>query len=167
MLSTEQKKLRDIEAKTIDVAAESLDASYKVRVLSRKYDEDRVAELWANLTMIQQMQAKDVWLSKSKESGLSWNEYITRLIKSRGTRVLVFENSEEIFGFAYLILQSKNSNNPKQKTSLKAVIKELYLEPAYRKESKKTEMAELMQNCLMQMHIEYIEFDIKDLLFKS
>jgi archaeosine-15-forming tRNA-guanine transglycosylase len=163
MLSTEQKKLRDIEAKSNSATAESLDASYKVRVLSSKYDEDRVAELWANLTMIQQMQSKDVWLSKSQESGLSWNEYISRLVKSRGARVLVFENSEEIFGFAYLVLESKNSNNPMQKTSLKAVIKELYLEPAYRKESKKIEMAELMQTCLMKMNIEYIEFDIKDL----
>jgi len=163
MLSTEQKKLRDLGKAAAIAVASSLDASYQVRALSSKYDQDRTAELWANLTMIQQMQGNDVWLTKSQESGLSWNNYIARLVKSRGARVLVFENSNEIFGFAYLVLQSKNANNPAQKTALKAVIKELYLEPAYRKESKKLEMAELMRDCLMQLGIEYIEFDVQDL----
>lgn len=163
MLSTEQKKMRDLGKAAAAAIASSFDSSYQVRALSSKYDQDRVAELWANLTMIQQMQGNDVWLSKSQESGLSWNEYVARLIKSRGTRILVFENKEEIFGFAYLILQSKNANNPMQKTELKGVIKELYLEPAYRQESKKIEMAELMRDCLMQLGIEYIEFDVQDL----
>ena len=163
MLSTEQKKMRDLEKAVSKAVASSLDSSYQVRALSSKYDQDRVSELWANLTMIQQMQGNDIWLSKSQESGLSWNDYIARLMKSRGARVLVFENSEEIFGFAYLVLQSKNANNPMQKTALKAIIKELYLEPAYRKESKKIEMAELMRDCLMQLGIEYIEFDVQDL----
>lgn len=163
MLSTEQKKLRDLEKAAGQAIASSLDSSYQVRILSSKYDQDRVAELWANLTMIQQMQGNDVWLSKSQESGLSWNDYVARLVKSRGARVLVFENSEEIFGFGYLVLQSKNANNPMQRTALKGVIKELYLEPAYRKESKKIEMAELMRDCLMQIGVEYIEFDVQDL----
>lgn len=164
MLSTEQKKLRDLEkAAKRAVTAFALDESYQVRVLSSKYDQDRVSELWANLTMIQQMQGNDIWLSKSQDSGLSWNDFVNKLVKSRGARVLVFENKDEIFGFAYLVLQSKNINNPTKATALKAVIKELYLEPAYRNESKKIEMAELMQDCLLQLGIEYIEFDVQDL----
>ena len=163
MLSTEQRKLRDLKKAVANAIASSFDESYQVRALSSKYDQDRTAELWANLTMIQQMQGNDIWLSKSKESGLSWNDYISRLVKSRGARVLVFENSDEIFGFAYLVLQSKNANNPNEKTALKAVIKELYLEPAYRNDAKKIEMAELMRDCLMQMGIEYLEFDVQDL----
>lgn len=162
MLSAEQKKLKNL-TKLVDGIVSSIDESYSVRRVNSEYDENRVSELWANLTMIQQMNGNDHWLALSNKSGKSWQEFITKLIKSRGSRVIVFENSEMIFGFAYMVLENKNANNPKQKPSLKATIKELYLEPKFRKQANKPEMAEMMQTCLMDMGIEFIEFDVKDL----
>lgn len=161
MLSTEQKKLKT--QTKIEGSVQSSDLTYRVRRSNSEYDENRVSELWANLTMVQQMNGNTHWLDQSNKSGLAWKDFVAKLLKSRGSRVIVFENDKEIFGFAYMNLENKNANNPKQKTSLKAVIKELYLEPAYRAESKKPEMAELMQACLINLGIEYIEFDVKDL----
>lgn len=158
MLSTKQKKLRDLNKPTV-----SGDLSYSVRKLSSDYDKDRVSELWANLTMIQQMQGNNHWLEQSKKSGLEWKDFVRKLLRTRSARVIIFENTEEIFGFAYLTLEPMNINNPKVKTQLKAIIKELYLEPAYRKQSKESQMAEMMRDTIKSMGVEFVEFDVKDL----
>lgn len=158
MLSETQKKLRDISQ-----ARTKLGSKYNVRQLDSKYDRDRVAELWANLTMIQQMRGNSFWTDESKKSKLKWNDYITKLTKSRGSRVIVFETMEEIFGFAYFHIAALDANNPKRKTKTKAVVKELYLEPAYRKQAREIEMAEMMRDCIADMGIDFVEFDVADL----
>jgi hypothetical protein len=160
MLSTEQKKLKEKQ----QPASGKFDSDhYAIRKATGKYDIDRVTELWANLTMIQQMQGNDHWMKASQKSGLSWGEYIERLLSSRASKVIVFENRDLIFGFAYMVLEPMNFNNAKQKPKLKAVIKEIYLEPAYREQGKSEEMAEMMRQCLLTMNIDYFEFDVKDL----
>lgn len=158
MLSETQKKLRDISQASFD-----LSSKYNVRALDSQYDRDRVAELWANLTMVQQMRGNSHWLDMSQASGLKWNEFIFKLISARATKVIVFETVEEIFGFAYMKIESVDANNPKRKTRTKAVIKELYLEPAYRKQARQTEMAEMMRDCIADLGVNVIEFDVEDL----
>ncbi|MDA0772566.1 MAG: hypothetical protein O3C63_06445 [Cyanobacteria bacterium] len=158
MLSETQKKLRDISK-----ASSELDSKYNIRALESKYDKDRVVELWANLTMIQQMRGNSHWTDESTKSGLKWNEYIFKLIKTRACRVIVFETVEEIFGFAYMQIAPLDANNPKRKTKTKAIIKELYLEPAYRKQARDMEMAEMMRDCINDMGIDFVEFDVQDL----
>lgn len=165
MLSTEQKRLKQANTTLKDESTVVDNKSvYQIRRALSKYDFDRVAELWANLTMIQQMQGRDHWLSNSKNSGLSWNEYIHRLLRSRGARTIVFENEEMIFGFAYMVLENKNQNNAKSSPMLKAVIKEMYLEPGFREKIDKSEMAEMMRQCLLNMRIDYFEVDVVDLM---
>ncbi len=159
MLSTKQRQLRDLGQPDAVFKA----ADYRIRALNSDYDLDRITELWANLTMVQQMQGNTYWLDESTRLGKRWKEYVSSLAKSRGVRVLVFENKDLIFGFAYLQLQPTNLNNPKQKPVLKAIIKELYLEPAYRQQASKIEMAQMLDECLRNMNIGYFEFDIKDL----
>ena len=158
MLSTKQKKLRDLNKDK----ASSL-VGYQVRKLTAQYDRDRVAELWANLTMIQQMRGDSHWLDEANKSGLKWKEFIDKLTRRRGSRIIVFENAEEIFGFSYMLIEPLNANNPVRKTQTKAVIKELYLEPAYRKQARDIELAEMMRDCIGGMGIDFVEFDVKDL----
>ncbi len=158
MLSTKQKKLRDISK-----GADSNLEGFQVRKLHSQYDRDRVAELWANLSMIQQMRGISHWMDEATESKLKWNEFIDKLTRRRSSRVIVFENKEEIFGFSYMLIEPLNANNPKCKTQTKAVIKELYLEPAYRKQSRDIELAEMMRDCIGGMGIDFVEFDVKDL----
>lgn len=160
MLSTEQKKLREREMAFL---AAILDQPYNVRKLEFASDLDRVIELWANLTMVQQIQGKDHWLLAMQNSGMTWADYIEKLINSRSARVIVIENKDLIFGFAFMILEPTNLNNPKQKPKLKASIKEIYLEPAYRDPIRNEEIAELIRQCLLDMNIEYFDFDVKDL----
>lgn len=160
MLSTKQKQLRDLLASSEDSL---LANGYRIRALDSSYDLDRVTELWANLSMVQQMHGHDRWLKAAAQTQKSWKDYVASLSKSRGARILVFENQNLIFGFAYLQLQPMNLNNPKQKPSLKAIIRELYLEPAYREQSSKIEMAQMLDQCLQSMNISYFEFDIVDL----
>lgn len=160
MLSAKQQQLKNL----LLVDDDSLVlAGYRIRQLDSAYDLDRVTELWANLSMVQQMHGHDRWLKAAAQTQKSWKDYIASLSKSRGARILVFENKDLIFGFAYLQLQPMNLNNPKQKPSLKAIIRELYLEPAYREQSSKIEMAQILDQCLQSMNINYFEFDIIDL----
>jgi len=126
-------------------------------------DIDRVTELWANLTMIQQMKGDDHWLKNSQNSGLSWNEYIAKLIDSKAAKVLTFANEDLIYGFAYMTLENINASKANLKPSLKATIKEIYLEPAYRKEIDFDLLAELMRKSLQSLSINYFEIDVKDL----
>ncbi|MDD9897665.1 MAG: hypothetical protein OXU45_01565 [Candidatus Melainabacteria bacterium] len=158
MLSKTQKKLRDISQASLDIGSK-----YNLRALDSSYDKDRVAELWANLTMVQQMRGDSHWLDQSQGSGLKWNEFIFKLISARATKVIVFETVEEIFGFAYMKIEPLDANNPKRKTKTKAVIKELYLEPAYRKQAREMEMAEMMRDCIADLGIDFVEFDVEDL----
>lgn len=158
MLSTKQKKLRDLNK------VANAEVNYSVRKLHSDYDKDRVTELWANLTMIQQMQGNNHWLDQAKKANLEWKEFVRKLLRTRSCRVIVFENAEEIFGFAYMVLEPMNANNPKVKTQLKAIIRELYLEPAYRKQAKELEMAEMMRETIKGMNVEFVEFDVKDIL---
>lgn len=158
MLSETQKKLRDISQARTKLATE-----YNVRPLESKYDSDRVAELWANLTMIQQMRGNNFWMDEATKAGLKWKDYVHKLTKSRASKIIVFETMEEIFGFAFFKIEPLDLNNPKRKTKTKAVVKELYLEPAYRKQAREIEMAEMMRDCIADMAIDFVEFDVADL----
>ena len=160
MLSSEQKTLKK-SANTASVLAEK--NAVIVREAASSFDIDRVTELWANLTMIQQMRGDDHWLKNSKNSGHNWNEYIAKLIDSKGAMVLTFEKEELIFGFAYMTLENMNAAKPNLRPSLKAVIKEIYLEPVYRKSVDYDTLAFLMRKSLQALDINYFEIDVKDL----
>ncbi len=162
MLSTEQKKLRDQADRSGALKTKS---GLAVRLMDRSngYDISRVKELWANLTMIQQMRGNSHWLDQSNASGMVWNDFVTDLLAKRYTRLIVFENDEMIFGFSYISISSVNAQNPKQKTALKASINELYYEPAFKNKIDLVELSELMRAILKKLNIEYIEFAVKDL----
>jgi hypothetical protein len=159
MLSTEQKKLKDLVVKTNII--KSLDSSFQLRPLSGQYDILRVAELWANLSMIQQMNGNEFWYKSSVESKLSWNEFIEKTITKRSFRVIVLENDDVIFGFAYMSLTAVNLNNPKKPNQLKAIIKEVYLEPGFKNKVNFDELGEMMKNCLEKMGVDLVEIDVK------
>jgi len=159
MLSTEQKKLKDQVVKTNII--KSLDSSFQVRPLSGQYDILRVSELWANLSMIQQMQGNEYWYKSSLDSKLSWNDFIEKIITRRSFRVVVLENDDVIFGFAYMSLNAVNLNNPKKPNQLKAIIKEVYLEPGFRNKVNFDELGEMMKNCLEKMGVDLVEIDVK------
>lgn len=161
MLSSEQKIQQQSSQAATNVLAEK--RSIFVREASTSYEVDRVTELWANLTMIQQMKGDDHWLKNSQNSGLTWNEYIAKLIDSKAAKVITFENGELIFGFAYMTLENVNATKPNLKPSLKAIIKEVYLEPAYRKQVSYDLLAELMRKSMQSLSINYFEIDVKDL----
>jgi hypothetical protein len=160
MLSTEQKKLK--EKTIIANVIKSSNMSFHVRPLLAGFDIPRVTELWANLSMIQQMQGNDYWNKTCQDSKLSWAEFMKKTITKRSFRVIVLENDEMIFGFAYMSLSTVNANNPKQKNQLKATIKEVYLEPAYRPKVDFDELGVLMQNCLITMGVDLVEIDVKN-----
>jgi hypothetical protein len=159
MLSTEQQKLKEKTVKTNIVI--SPDSSFQVRPLSGQYDILRVAELWANLSMIQQMQGNDFWYKSSLDSKLSWNDFIEKTITKRSFRVVVLENQDLIFGFAYMSLTAVNLNNPKKPNQLKAIIKEVYLEPGFKNKVNFDELGEMMKNCLEKMGVDLVEIDVK------
>jgi hypothetical protein len=159
MLSAEQKKLKEKIIKTIVVS--SPDSSFSVRPIFGQYDSSRVAELWANLSMVQQLQGNEYWLNQFKLSNLSWNDFIEKTISKRSYRVVVLENDEVIFGFAYMSLTAVNLNNPKKPNQLKAIIKEVYLEPGFRSKVNFDELGEMMRNCLMKMGVDLVEIDVK------
>jgi len=159
MLSTEQKKLKEKVVKTIVI--NSPDSSFSVRPLNSKYDAARVAELWANLSMVQQLQGNEYWLNQFKLSNLSWNDFIEKTITKRSFRVVVLENQDLIFGFAYMSLTAVNLNNPKQPNQLKAIIKEVYLEPGFKNKVNYDELGEMMKNCLEKMGVDLVEIDVK------
>jgi len=159
MLSTEQKKLKELTVKTNVVISQ--DTSFSIRPLSGKYDILRVIELWSNLSMVQQMQGNDYWYKTSLDSKLSWNDFIEKTITKRSFRVVVLENNDVIFGFAYMSLTAVNLNNPKKPNQLKAIIKEVYLEPGFRNKVNFDELGEMMKNCLEKMGVDLVEIDVK------
>lgn len=160
MLSTKQQKLKDETVKTNVVV--SNDLNFQVRPLSGNYDILRVSELWANLSMIQQMQGNDHWNKLYQDSKLNWSEFMQKTITKRSFRVIVLENNDFIFGFAYLSLSAVNLNNAKTKTQLKATIKEVYLEPAFRPIVDFNELGNLMQACLISLGVDLVEIDLKN-----
>lgn len=160
MLSTEQKKLKEKTIKTNVFASANL--SFHVRPLNGSFDISRVSELWANLSMIQQMQGNDYWNKLCFDSKLTWAEFMKKTITQRSYRVIVLENEELIFGFAYMSLTPVYLNNPKAPNQLKATIKEVYLEPAFRPNVNFEELGELMKNCLISMGVDLVEIDVKN-----
>lgn len=161
MLSSEQKS-KQATAGSNDLILAAHNA-IMLREAKSSYDIDRVTELWANLTMIQQMRGNDHWLRNSQNSTLTWNEYISRLIESKGAKVITFEKEGVVFGFAYMNLENINATNPNLRTNLKAIIKEIYLEPGYRKEIGANVLPVLMQKALKKLQINYFEIDVEDL----
>ncbi len=160
MLSSEQKKQKNKASASVLEPG----STYQLRrIISAKYDIDRVTELWANLSMVQQMQGYTHWLDEAQRLGLLWKDYVNKLIRSKSSRVLVIENSDMIFGFLFLTLVNIDTQNPKRKPKLKAIIHEVYVEPAFRKEANQIQMAEKAQELLKNMGVEYIEFAVKDL----
>lgn len=156
MLSTEQKKLRDKRLKKLEESG--LVQDLMVREASYGYDLDRTIELWANLSMIQSLNGYDYWIEKQKKSGLEWKDYIKKLYSLQDTRFIVFDDQEKIFGFSFLLLEKMPNG-----VDLKAVIRELYLEPSHRNEEMNQYMAEMLRNCLRAMGVEFVEFKVKDL----
>jgi hypothetical protein len=63
-----------------------------------------------------------------------------------------------------MTLENINASKPNLRPSLKAVIKEVYLEPAYRKKINYDVLAELMRKALQSLDINYFEIDVKDLV---
>jgi hypothetical protein len=161
MLSSEQQIQQTSQSSSAVLAEKS---SVFVREAISNFDVDRVTELWANLTMIQQMKGDDHWLKNSQNSGLTWNEYIAKLVDSKAAKVLTFESGDLIFGFAYMTLENINASKPNLRPSLKAIIKEVYLEPIYRKKVSYDILAELMRKSLQSLSINYFEIDVKDLI---
>lgn len=159
MLSTKQRKLRDLR-KDLKKFPTKEDLGVEVRPLVSEYDLDRLTELWANLTTIQQMRGNTHWLDSSANSAPSWSNYIKKLVSSSNNQIIVFDDKEKVFGFAFLALEKV----PEEKNAIKAVLKEIYLEPSHRSEAMNHKMAEMLRDCMKSIGIEFVQFDVKDLL---
>jgi hypothetical protein len=68
-----------------------------------------------------------------------------------------------IFGFAYMTLENINASKPNLATSLKATIKEIYLEPVHKKAVDFDALAELLRKSLQSLSINYFDIDVSDL----
>ncbi len=162
MLSTKQKKLRDSAQALVKVSASETASGLgiSIRLFDPKFDSSRVIELWANLAMIQEMEGRSVWLEEAQAAKLEWKEFISKLIKAKTNRVFVFENPNGIFGFAFANLEMLTLEGKKH---LKAILKELYLEPNFRSKEVNPSMATMLKEALKHSGVEFIEFAIKDL----
>ncbi len=162
MLSTKQKKLRDNAQtlKPISASPTAANLGISVRLLKAKTDSSRVIELWANLAMIQEMQGNPVWLSEARAAKETWNKFATKIIKNKSNRFFVFENQQGIFGFALASLEDLKIKGQKH---LKATLRELYLEPAFRTAKTNSSMATMLREALKSTGVEFIEFAVKDL----
>lgn len=127
MLSARQQQLREMSQKASKQEAKALDAAeiLKEGTLVRaanEYDFNRIAELWANLAMIQQMQGNEERVKAHRDSGLGWNEFIAQKVLSlSNTQAIIFDDQEKIYGFAYIELDDAGTKS--------ATVKELYIEP--------------------------------------
>lgn len=159
MLSSTQKRLKDLNKAAAAVAKEGIAAELgiNIRKFSPKYDLSRVAELWANLAMVQEMKGQSYWTSKAKESKLEWQDFIKSLAAKKSFELVVFENKEAVFGLAYFEI----TKSQKDKTKTKAVLEELYLEPNFRSDKVDKAMTEMLQNVLASTGVEFIEFNLK------
>ena len=123
----------------------------KLEVREYKTDRefDRVAELWANMAMVQQMQGKDLWIKKHQESKKDWLSYIHSFRENKNFKFVVFEDPKKIFGFAFLEIKKES-----KKTIVK--INEIYMEPSHQNLSD-TEISEMLIKCLKAMGIDQVD----------
>lgn len=118
-----------------------------------KVDLDRVAELWANLAMVQSMaDGGSVWKEACDEAKLEWAEYISKLVSANDADVLVFEDNKAIYGFAYYLSEVHQK-------AKKAVFKEIYLEPIIKSEIDSKLLAKLLNNSIEELGFKFIQFD--------
>ena len=123
-----------------------------VREFNSTTDKGRLAELWGNLCMIQQMRGTSVWMQGYQQSGLSWSEYLLKLISGEGSKVLVFIMQDILFGFTLFTVKENL-----------ATIREFYLEPGYKNRLDADLLINDIKVELKNQNVQYLEFDIKDL----
>jgi len=125
-------------------------------VLVKEFNSDtdlgRLAELWGNLCMIQQMRGGSHWMEKYQKSGLTWPEYLIKLTGLSESKALVFIMKEAIFGFTFFTIEKDS-----------ATIREFYLEPGYKDKLNTDLVIEDIKSQLRAQGVQFIEFDIKDL----
>jgi len=123
-----------------------------VREFNSTTDRGRLAELWGNLCMIQQMRGNSPWMQDYQKSGLSWSEYLLKLSSDQRSKILVFIMKEILFGFTFFTI---NENL--------ATIREFYLEPGYKDRLEADLLISDIKMELKNQGVQYLEFDIKDL----
>jgi hypothetical protein len=125
-------------------------------VLVKEFNSDtdlgRLAELWGNLCMIQQMRGGSHWMEKYQKSGLTWSDYLTKLTSLPESKALVFIMKEVVFGFTFFTIEKDL-----------ATIREFYLEPGYKDKLNTDLVIEDIKSQLRNQGVQFIEFDIKDL----
>lgn len=124
----------------------------EARQATKKHDFDKVAELWANLAMVQEMKGKPVWTTKQKESGLAWFPYIRELGKEKQNKFIVMEDPEKIFGFVYIELALVGKK-------VRGIIHELYIEPSHH-DLPDAELAKLLRAAIQKLGVEEFNLDI-------
>lgn len=123
----------------------------EIRPVKTKQDMNKVAELWANLAMVQQMQDIPTMLEQQRESGLEWFPFVASLAKQSKNKFIVMEDPEKIFGFIYI--ESKIVNQGKTQAS----IQEMYIEPSH-KDLPQDELAIMIKESLELIGIDQIQF---------
>lgn len=123
-----------------------------VQEFNKETDLGRLAELWGNLCMIQQMRGGSPWMEKYQQSGLSWSDYLTRLCSLPESNALVFIMNSIVFGFTFFTVD-KNV----------ASIREFYIEPGYKERLDAEILIQDIKEHLKRKNIEFIEFAVKDL----
>lgn len=131
----------------------------EARQAKSKHDYDKVAELWANFVMVQQIKGNDKWLKAQQKSGKDWFPYVHSLGKEKDNRFVILKDEEKIFGFAFL----KVADLDKKAKTYKGVLQEIYLEPSHRLKQYNDEMAFMVQECIDSIGIKEIKMDLSEL----
>lgn len=124
----------------------------KIKEFDKETDLGRLAELWGNLCMVQQMRGEKFWMDQFNQSGLSWQDFLISLSEMEVSKLLVFLYQDIVCGFTFFILNEDLAS-----------IKEFYIEPGYQE---KFEIQDLIQDIkaeLKKSKVEFVEFDVKDL----
>lgn len=163
MLSSKQQKLKNENknakhCQELRVEDQDEEIIIRIREADSEYDYDRTKELWANHSMIQQMQGNEYWVSKQQKSGLKWGEYIQKIADRKESKFIVFEDDSLVFGFAFFIFEKHDDEENK---GIKAVLKEIYLEPSHKVAALNDQMGHKLRKCVQSMGAKFVQFDLK------
>lgn len=144
-----------------DIEKFSSEFGLKMREGKSDHDYDKIAELWANLAMVQQIKGYTRWIDQQKESGLDWFPYIKTLKNDEKNRFIVIEDEKQIFGFAYLVVQPDSE----EAGQVNGELLEIYLEPSEHLKGHNDELGEMLRSSIRDdLGVTYIEFKLDEIV---
>lgn len=123
-----------------------------------------IAELWANLASIQQLNAPERYDFKCEKK--DWNEFVLHKLFKKHNLLLVAHNKDEyeVKGFLYL----QTITLPSSEFILKGVIEDIYTKPQYRREGIASKLLDVTMKWAQTQNIKQVDLisitKAKDLL---